>query len=279
MKAYRDRSHNHSKSSKILDYSNMSQSYDSITKINLNKKKSSSKLSNDDSKNNENNQYIRLYPKYIDKIKNTILSANPEALENYLNKEGHTKNTIISLQNPLRMSNNNKKNINLIQKVNNNPLAFTNKFSGDINDYMPRSSSFTIDFIKKKDSKKNLKKIQRDLQMKLLDMSIRINDDSDNNQEIVEEESPKRKLKKRHTEFSIKQKQSSKSFKSIKKVENKPTNKNIIIYSTKSINDSKVNSSRNENGENKNSVRSIRKSFVHKSDLMNKFEKQHINYN
>ena len=186
MKAYRDRSHNHSKSSKILDYSNMSQSYDSITKINLNKKKSSSKLSNDDSKNNENNQYIRLYPKYIDKIKNTILSANPEALENYLNKEGHTKNTIISLQNPLRMSNNNKKNINLIQKVNNNPLAFTNKFSGDINDYMVRSSSFQIDFFKKKDSKKNLKKIQRDLQMKLLDMSIRINDDSDNNQEIVE---------------------------------------------------------------------------------------------
>ena len=50
MKGYRDRSHNHSKSSKILDYSNMSQSYDSITKININKKKSSSKLSIYDSK-------------------------------------------------------------------------------------------------------------------------------------------------------------------------------------------------------------------------------------
>ena len=60
MKAHHNIAHNHSKSSKILDYSNMSQSYDSITKINLNKKKSSSKLSNDDSKNNENNQYIRL---------------------------------------------------------------------------------------------------------------------------------------------------------------------------------------------------------------------------
>ena len=116
MKGYRDRSHNHSKSSKILDYSNMSQSYDSITKININKKKSSSKLSIYDSKNNENNRYLRLYPKYIDKIKNTILSSNPEALENYLNKEGQTKNTFISLQNPLRMSNHNKKNINLIQK-------------------------------------------------------------------------------------------------------------------------------------------------------------------
>ena len=279
MKAHHNTAHNHAKSSKILDYSNMSQSYDSITKININKKKSSPKLSIFDKKINENNQYLRLYPKYLDKIKNTILYAKPESPENYLSKEGQTKNTFISLHNPLRMSNNNKKNTNLIQRNSFKSIIFTNKFSGDINNFMQRRSSFQFDFIKKKDPKKNLKKIQRDLQMKLLDMSILINDDSDNNQEIVEEESFKRKLKKRHTEFSIKQKQSSKSFKSIKEVENKPTNKNLLILPTKSINDSKVDSSRNENGENRNSVRSRRQSFVPKSDLMNKFEKHHINYN
>ena len=197
MKAHHNIAHNHSKSSKILDYSNMSQSYDSITKININKKKSSPKLSIYETKINENNQYLRLYPKYLDKIKNTILSTNPESPENYLSKEGQTKNTFISLHNPLRMSNNNnKKNTNLIQRNSFKSIIFTNKFSGDINNFMQRRSSFQFDFIKKKDPKKNLKKIQRDLQMKLLDMSIRINDDSDNNQEIVEEESFKSKLKK-----------------------------------------------------------------------------------
>ena len=88
MKAHHNIAHNHSKSSKILDYSNMSQSYDSITKININKKKSSPKLSIYETKINENNQYLRLYPKYLDKIKNTILSTNQESPENYFSKEG-----------------------------------------------------------------------------------------------------------------------------------------------------------------------------------------------
>ena len=98
---------------------------------------------------------------------------------------------------------------------------------------MNRRNSHQVHFLEKKNSKKNLKQIQRELQYKLLDMSIQIeneNDSDDDSNYVNPGVNFQRQSKKRFTEYRNKNKHIS--FKKIQTGYNNNNNNIFIPLST-----------------------------------------------
>ena len=234
--------------------------------------------------NNNTNNYLSVYPKNKNLIKSSLFSLSPEKeLQNR-----RVKNTFISLHNPLKAPG--KKLLNYMHLQTKKPrMGHGNKFI-DTQYFLERRNSHQMDFPMEK-PKKNLKQIQRELQYKLLDMSIQIENDSDNDKEedyIDQELNFKRKEKKRFTEYprsnvrhtSLKQlllekKLSNDKIKSAIKGDNN-NNSNKLLQNNNNINNNiKSNINNNDNSVNNNvNMRGRRQSFMPKNLLLaNKFEK------
>ena len=164
------------KFSQELLYSNLNRNNESARKNYL--KKGNQSPNQGFNKTKTKNQYLGLYPKISEQIKQTVLSAYPDRETSDL-RERHLKNTFISFHNPLRVSNNNKATLFHHQKKNKYDLK-TSSALGETSDISQKRNTFNF-FFPKGDSKKNLKLIQRELQFKLLDMSIQMENDSDKN--------------------------------------------------------------------------------------------------
>ena len=234
-----------------------------------------------DNINNNTNNYLSVYPKSKNIIKSSLLSLSPE--KEIQNRR--VKNTFISLHNPLKTSG--KKLLNMMHLQTKKPrMGHGNKFI-DTQFFSERRNSHQMDFPMKK-PKKNLKQIQRELQYKLLDMSIQIENDSDNDNDkdmdyIDQELNFQRKEKKRFTEYprsnvrhtSLKQlllekKLSNDKIKSAIKGDNNNSNKSL-----QNMNNINSNINNNDVSVNNNvKMRGRRQSFMPKNLLLaNKFEK------
>ena len=186
-------------SSRSFQYSNQasktesalksSQKIDFLPKIQIKKVEN-----NNNNISHNSNNFLSVYPKNKNNLmKNSLLSYNPEK---EINQNKKMKNTYISHHNPLKVSG--KKLLNMTRR----PRMDHGKNYLDTQYFLGRRSSNQMDFPMKK-PKKNLKQIQRELQYKILDMSIQIENDSDNNDEdyIDQELNFQRKEKKRFTEY------------------------------------------------------------------------------
>jgi hypothetical protein len=114
-----------------------------------------------------------------------------------------------------------------------------NKLSlGETQLLMNRRNSHQVHFLEKKNSKKNLKQIQRELQYKLLDMSIQIENENDSDDDddnyINPEVQFKRQEKKRFTEYRNKYYNWHFSFKNIQTGYNNVNNTKLQLTPTKS---------------------------------------------
>ena len=217
-------------------------------------------------------QYLSLYPKNKEKEKEknklVQLSLNPE-LET-TNKIKPLKNTFISLQNPLRHSFKNFFNAMNYPYSKNSQYINRHKLSTDsLPFFTRRRNSHHVQFLPR-NSKKNLKQVQRELQFKLLDMSIQIENDSDNDDNYLNPETPiQRKQKKRFTDYSPNNNNKHISFKTIK------TGYYNNINPNKSNNDLRkgtTSSSINPTPKNKPKIAGRRQSFMPICTLADKFE-------
>ena len=225
-------SHHFAQSSKEIIHSNFSSNADSSEKGNQKIRQSPQPPI---LKTKKIDQYLNLYPKNKEKMKQTFLSTNPEIENN--NKIKQLKNTFMSVRHSSR---NSFKNLyNIMSHKKNSHLYHMNKLSlGETQLLMNRRNSHQVHFFEKKNSKKNLKQIQRELQYKLLDMSIQIenendSDDDDNNY-INPEVQFKRQEKKRFTEYRNKNKNRHISFKKIQTGYNNVNNTKLQLTPTKS---------------------------------------------
>ena len=215
-------------------------------------------------------QYLSLYPKNKEKKNNRRLSLNPE-IESP-NRMKPLKNTFISVHNPLRHSF--KNFFNLINNhPKNNHLTNHHKLSTDELNFLIRRRNSHVHFTKP-NSKKNLKQVQKELQYKLLDMSIQIENDSDNDDNYLNPEmNIQRNQKKRFTDYTPKNNKHI-NFKTIHS--NNINNINKYQLSPKSNNDLKkgiTSGSNNPSPKNKPKLAGRRLSFMPKCSLTNKFEK------
>ena len=215
---------------------------------------------------NENKQ-LSLFPKLSDKLKNSILSTNQEKESNIKSKP--LKNTAISFHNPLRFSQKNLFNKMFQQK---NTLYNKNISSLDPHSHS-RRNSFNINPFQPRNSKKNLKQIERELQYKLLDMSIQIENDSQNEENSNAEFNVLREQKKRYTE-KPQRKRNVDILKKIKTGENKNITNLIKLSQIKANSELKKEISSNTKSENmkKENKKGRRQSFTAKSLLIRKFE-------
>jgi len=216
-------------------------------------------------KKNSNN-FLSLYPRQNERLKNSVLSSNPT-----LDNNNKIKHTLIQTQHPFRNSNKNLFNIWNHQKKSN--IIGRQKLSlGDTQHFMHRRNSHQIEF-PRRNSKKNLKQIQRELQYKLLDMSIQIENDSDNDDNHTEF-NIQRNEKKRFTEYP---KKKHISFKKMKSGDTYISSSNInlgtgIGSELKKGKTTKI-STNNEITKPKPKIAGRRQSYMPKSFLINKFEK------
>ena len=216
----------------------------------------------------KNDNYLNsLYPRHNERLKYSVLSMNPE-LEN-INK---IKSSLVYTQRPFRNSNKNLYNLWNIQKKNN----FLNKPKltfGESQFYMGRRNSYQIELAPKK-SKKNLKQIQRELQFKLLDMSIQIENDSDNDDNPNELKIQRNEMK-RFTEYPHKNVHAS--LKKLKTGGAAVGEKYLNLVTgigpeLKKGKTTKVNVN-NNNTKHKTKMAGRRQSYMPKSYLINKFDK------
>ena len=289
------------RSQKNILYSNMT-NLSSIKDSNSKKerKKSDNQFLNIIPKTNDN-QFLSLYPKKSDnqrlsifsnvndKFKNSAISVNPER-ENHnkmrhinnttemllnqekenINKQKPLKNTFVSLHNPLRTSHKNLFNKLFLQK---NTIYNKNKLSLDPH-FFPRRNSFSVNLFPKK-KKKNLKQIERELQYKLLDMSIQIENDSEKDDTTSNLEFDLlRGQNKRYTE-NPQRKKFSDTIKKIKTNESKNNNNVVKLSQIRANADIKKEIETNNKTENikKEAKMGRRQSFMPKSFLIKKFEK------
>ena len=258
-----------SSSSKGTNLPNQISNRESTRKLNK-KKDQRSPIFNTLRKQYENH-YLSLYPRQYDKIKHSVLSVNPEREFQYNPRP--LKNTYVSFHNPLKNYNNNLYNMihsrgKTLAYQNMPPLADTNFF-------VQRRNSHQIEF-PKKHSRKNLKQIQRELQFKLLDMSIRIENDTENDEKFGEQElNIQRNSQKRFTEYThtnIIQKNNLKSY----KTNYNPISNNLYLNQKTDFNSVKTNKTNKTNAvgtQNINKAKPRRQSYIPKSLLSKKFEK------
>ena len=250
------------------------------------------------------NQHLSLYPKNNDnphlsilsnlpeKLKNSAISANQEKeINNKIkalkisgvlsnqekeitkNKRRASKGTFISLQNPLRNSHK-----NLFTKINPQKYTFFHKHKLSLDTHIfPRRNSHNINNINffQKKSKNNLKQIQREIQAKLLDMSIQIENESDNEDNDISVDFL-RKEKKRYTENPKIKKVAN--LQKTKTGDNKNTTSSLKLSLIKAKADNKNENQINGNEKTldikKDNNIGRRQSYMPKSVLMGKFEKQ-----
>ena len=263
---------NISQSSRLFNLSNQTSNTDSTLKPIKNKEqKSPIQIS---FRKKSDKQFLSLYPKHNDKIKNSIISVSPE--KEIQNKGKQLKNTFVAFHNPLKMSNNNL--LNIYQYPKKNPLNKNRLTLGDTY-FKARRNSYQIEFPERRNTRKNLKQIQRELQFKLLDMSIQIENDSEEGQDFVEnkELNFKRKNNKRYTEYYQGNKMKN-SFKKLRTDNNNPINNHLSVNPSKDFKNININTNTNKVGDsivkNNNNVNLTRRqSFVPKSLLAKKFEK------
>ena len=171
-------------SSKTINFSNQgSNIYNSAMKIEI-KKDQLTPVHNTKRKKSDN-QFLSMFPRNNDKMKNSVLSVNPERETSAKKKQ--LKNTFISLHNPLKISNKNL--FNIMPYTKRPHFGQKNKLSfGDTQFFMQRRNSHQIDFHMENHSRMNLRQVQRELQFKLLDMSIQIENDSDNEGDYIDQQ-------------------------------------------------------------------------------------------
>ena len=267
-----------SQSFKNLNLSNPNSSFGTNIKIN-NKKRQYLSPETILKKNKKNrNQYLSLYPRKNDINNNSVLSMNSD--KEILNKSKKLGNTSFSFNNKNKITN--KILFNIMKHKKQNHSLNKNKLTlGQTYFFKSRRNSDLIEFPKKK-SKTNLKQIQRELQHKLLDMSIQIDNETEQEEDYINQEIEiQRKAKNRFTEYpkiNINRKNSFKKTKTSAKecVNNNNLIKNEIKFSEESKNEYSIK--KNDDKVNNNEKIQRRKSFVPKSSLKNKFEKnnQHI---
>ena len=248
------------------------------------------------------NQHLSLYPKNNDNPHLSILSNLPEKLKNSAanqekeinnkikalkisgvssnqekeitkNKRRASKGSFISLHNPLRNSQK-----NLFTKINPQKYTFFHKHKLSFDTHIfPRRNSHNINNINffQKKSKNNLKQIQREIQAKLLDMSIQIENESDNEDNDISVDFL-RKEKKRYTENPKKKKVAY--LPKTKTGDNKNTTSSLKLSLIKAKADNKNENQINGNEKTldikKDNNIGRRQSYIPKSVLMGKFEKQ-----
>ena len=151
-------------------------------------------------KSYNHNQFLSFYTRNNEKIKNSVISMNFPERDIY-NNANNIKNTTLSCNNPIRISNQTLINIMNYQKQNH--LLKKNRLTlGETFFFKHNKKAYQVDFPKKK-SKKNLKQIQKELQHKLIDMSIRIENEIDQEEEDLSNPEIyfQRKENKRFTEY------------------------------------------------------------------------------
>ena len=258
-------------SSKTINFSNQGSNIDnSAMKIEI-KKDQLTPVHNTKRKKSDN-QFLSMFPRNNDKMKNSVLSVNPERETSAKKKQ--LKNTFISLHNPLKISNKNL--FNIMPYTKRPHFGQKNKLSlGDTQFFMQRRNSHQNDFHMENHSRMNLRQVQRELQFKLLDMSIQIENDSDNEGDYIDQQlNFKRNTKKRFTEHP----RSNLRHNSYKKLqtENKLNNVKFSLSQIKKeidLNNYKTNNTKNDQPKN-NKMRGRRQSFMPKSFLYaSKFDK------
>ena len=248
-----------SKSSKDIKHTNISANVD-IDKNN--QKKHQTPVQTIKIKKNDNN-FLSLYPNQNEKLKYSVLSSNPE-----LEKNNNIKSAFVHTRLPFRNSYKNLHNLWNFQKKNN----FMNRPKLESQYYLARRNSHQIEF-PRQNSKKNLKQIQRELQYKLLDMSIQLENDTEDDDNHTELKI-KRHEKKRFTESP--QKSRHISFKKIKTdgppIAGRRSSLGTGVSSEFKKEKAKIINTDNDNIKPKPGRR---ESFMPKSYLINKFEKHH----
>ena len=225
------------------------------------------------------NQFLSVFTRNNEKIKNSVISMNVPDKE-FSNYSNNLKNTTVSFNNPIRISN--KTLINIMNYQKQNHLLKKNKLTlGETFFFKHKKYAYQVDIPKKK-SKKNLKQIQKELQHKLLDMSIRIENEMDQEEDLTDPEIEfKRNENKRFTEYLnlntiLKQTNVFKKMKTTAKVtfNNNALKKSQIKYNaeTKKENANETKSV-DESVSNTENLRGRRKSFNPQCSLKNKFEK------
>ena len=222
-------------------------------------------------KKNEN-QFLSLYQRNNDKMKNSVLSLSPE--KEMHNRGRQFKNSFISFHNTLKIPN---KNLFSTMHYANNP---------HLGKKIQRKFSPQFDFSTVRNSKKNLRQIGRELKFKLLDMSIQMENDSVNGGDYIDKEyNIQRPEKKRFTEYP-RYKMPHYNFKKLK-TENKFNNVKFNLSPTKVINNlnKKVdnelnnnaiaNNAKNNNKYTNDKNKERRKSYIPKKSALldGKFEK------
>ena len=255
-----------SKEKKEINISLNNESEKNNQKNQSNQKKHQNPVSTLKVKKNNSNNFLSLYPRYNERLKNSVLSSNST-----LDNNNKIKHTLIQTQHPFRNSNKNLFNIWNHQKKSN--IFGKQKLSlGDTQHFMHRRNSHQISF-PRRNSKKNLKQIQRELQYKLLDMSIQIENSSDNDDNHTEF-NIQRNEKKRFTEYP---KKKHISFKKMKSGDTYISSSNINLGTgigpeLKKGKTTKI-STNNEITKPKPKIAGRRQSYMPKSFLINKFEK------
>ena len=260
-------------SSKTIIHSNLSSNLEN-SPININQQKDSLFPTNITKREKSNKNFLSIYPRSNDKFKSPLLSLSPE--KDIQNKRKQFKNTFLSLHNPLKISN---KNLSIIPRYGKRPFGVHgHKLSlGETHYFMQRRNSHQMDFPTQKDSKKNLKQIQRELQYKLLDMSIRMENDSEDERDYIDQElNIQRKDKKRFTEYprSHLRHTSLKQLLTEKKLSNEKLKKASSSKIDDELNKENINQINNEQKKNSIKIKGRRQSFMSKSLLLaGKFEK------
>ena len=94
------------------------------------------------------NQFLSLYPRNNEKIKNSVISMNIPEKEIY-NNANNIKNTTLSFNNPIRISN--KTLINIMNYQKQNHLLKKNKLTlGETFFFKHNKKAYQVDFPKKK---------------------------------------------------------------------------------------------------------------------------------
>ena len=184
--------------SKTIILSNLSSNLEN-SMINIKQKKDNLSPINITKRKKTDNNFLSIYPRSNDKFKNSLLSLSPD--KEIQNKKKQFKNTFLSQNNPLKIYNKNLLNISRYAKK---PfVGHGNKLSlGDTHYFLQRRNSHQIDFHMRRESKKNLRQIQRELQYKLVDMSIRMENNSEDEGDYIDQElNIQRKDKKIFTDY------------------------------------------------------------------------------
>ena len=177
------RSNIESRDELIGDNDNINQDQNMIlnSKNNSNKTNSNNRSHND---NDVNNNFLSLYPKQNANFKTSLIKNN-EDYDKIVPNRKKLKNTFVPFHNPIRIS---AKNLmNQIQHYKNRKTNI-GRHKLSLGDEIKRNS-YQINLYDSAPKKKNLKQIQRDLKNKLLDMSLQIENEENEDNSLSEERS------------------------------------------------------------------------------------------